>query len=281
MGMARGAFELVSNAVIKGLNLNRAGRLVCNFTEKISPVCTIERDGQTYRFSCPNALTHYRAETLFTKEPETIEWIDTFAPGDVLVDIGANVGMYSIYAGARGHQVIAFEPESQNYALIHRNIFLNGLSDRVQCLNIAMSDTDGLDFLFMRQFLQGAAFNNLGEALDPHHREFKPAFKQAVVSSSLDSFLQRFPDRFPNHIKVDVDGLESQIIRGAARTLRDERVKSMLVEINEDLAEDREACRAIEAAGLTLRHKKQSPGVAKGEFKHAYNYIFARSGPRA
>ena len=80
----------------------------------------------TYSFVCPNRTVSWRVTTFLTKEPETIEWIDTFAPGDVLFDIGANIGCYSIYAASRSVRVMAFEPESQNYALINQNIFLNG-----------------------------------------------------------------------------------------------------------------------------------------------------------
>ena len=43
-----------------------------------------------------------RAETLFTKEPDMIDWIDSFPEDFVLWDIGANVGIYSIYAGLKG-----------------------------------------------------------------------------------------------------------------------------------------------------------------------------------
>lgn len=75
-------------------------------------------------FSVPNALTHYRAKTFSTKEPETLEWLDTIPNEAVLWDIGANVGLYSIYAAKRGRvRVFSFEPSVFNLELLARNIF--------------------------------------------------------------------------------------------------------------------------------------------------------------
>jgi FkbM family methyltransferase len=277
MGLKREIFDLTSNTIIKGFGLNRANKLLCNFTQKIAPISSLTRDGKEYRFHCPNELTRWRAETFFTKEPETIDWIDGFKQGDVLFDIGANVGLYSIYAAKRGIRVVAFEPESQNFALINRNLFLNGLADDVIGLNVAISDKDGMDYLFMPDFQPGGALNNVGEAVDLHHKEFKPHFKQGVITFSLDSFISHYPDYFPTHIKLDVDGLEAKIICGAEKTLRDPRLKSLLIEINENLPEDRETCAFIENLGLKFLHKKHSEMASQGDFKSLINYVFTRA----
>ena len=85
------------------------------------------------KFRTPSARALWRAETLLDKEPATIRWIDTFSPGEVLWDIGANIGIYSLYAGVvKGVEVLAFEPASFNHALLCDNIRLNGLEDRVR-----------------------------------------------------------------------------------------------------------------------------------------------------
>ena len=277
MGLKREVFDLTSDSIIKGLGLNRANKLVCSFSQKISPLLTQNRKGKEYHFHCPNELTRYRAATFFTKEPETIEWIDGFKEGDVLFDIGANVGLYSIYAAKNGIRVLAFEPESQNFALLNRNLFLNNLADQVFGLNVAISDRDGMDYLFMPDFQPGGALNNVGEAVDLHHKKFTPHFKQGVITFSLDSFITRYPDHFPTHIKIDVDGLESKIIRGAEKTLRNPKLKSLLIEINENLPEDREICAFIEGLGLKFLHKKHSEMAAQGDFNSLINYVFIRT----
>jgi hypothetical protein len=99
--------------------------------ERLAPCRTGEFQGRDMTFFTPNGATLWRVESLFSKEPDTIEWIGGFAEGDTLLDIGANVGMYSIFAArTRGARVFAFEPESQNYAILNRNIHLTGFEAR-------------------------------------------------------------------------------------------------------------------------------------------------------
>ena len=276
MSLKRKLFRFISNAAIQGLRLNRATKLACNLAEQISPIYKVKHKGKEYLFHCPNELTRWRAETMFTKEPETIEWIDSFNKDEILFDVGANIGLYSIYAAKRGINVIAFEPESQNYALINKNLYLNKVSDQIICLNIALADRDSLDYLYMPTFQPGGALNNFGEALDWKHDDFAPFFKQGVISYSLDSFLLRFPEYFPNYIKIDVDGLEGKIIKRAKKTLRDSRLKSLLVEINESLPEELKIVQFIKSSGLKFSKKEHSQIVEEQEFKDVYNYIFIR-----
>jgi FkbM family methyltransferase len=275
-GYARKVFKTGAHAVIKGLALNRANRLTCAFLEEVSPLYEVHENGVQLVFYCPNLCTRWRAESLFTKEPETIEWIDTFKKGEILFDIGANVGVYSIYAGARGAEVFAFEPESQNYALINRNIYVNHLSNTVRCLNIALSDKNGIDYLYLARFEAGGALNNFGEKVDLDHRPFEPSFQQGGVSFSLDSLVERPGIPLPNHIKIDVDGIEFKIVQGARRTLANEVVKSVSIELNEHLAETREVIECLSGAGLKMQHKKHALMFDGGPYAHIYNYLFVR-----
>ena len=64
-------------------------------------------------------IEHYRADTYASKEPDTLDWLDAeLNDEDVFFDIGANIGVYSLYAAAlnAGCRVFAFEPEAQNFA---------------------------------------------------------------------------------------------------------------------------------------------------------------------
>lgn len=276
MGIKQKIFSFILNSTIQSLRLNRATKLACNLTEQISPVYRVKHEGKEYLFYCPNELTRWRARTMFTKEPETIEWIESFHEDEILFDVGANIGLYSIYAAKKGVKVIAFEPESQNYALMNKNLYLNKAAGQIICLNVALSNRDSLDYLYLSTLQPGGALNNFGEAVDWKHNNFAPIFKQGVISYSLDSFLHRFQEYFPTHIKIDVDGLEGKIIKGAKKTLVDSRLKSLLVEINESLPADLNLVQFIESSGLKYLKKKHSEIVEDEEFKNVYNYIFVR-----
>src|SRR5437870_3796564 len=90
--------------------------------EKLSPRCEVEHAGVRMIFSTPSTFTLWRVQSIYEKEPWTLEWIAGFGEGDILLDCGANVGMYTIWAAAtRRARVYAFEPEAQNYALLNRN----------------------------------------------------------------------------------------------------------------------------------------------------------------
>jgi hypothetical protein len=95
------------------------------------------------------------------KEPDTIEWIAGFSPGEVFYDVGANVGMCSIWAAvASKTAVYAFEAESQNFALLNRNIWINRLAGQVAALPLAIADTVGLDKLYLSEFIAGGSCHN-------------------------------------------------------------------------------------------------------------------------
>jgi FkbM family methyltransferase len=276
MGIKKRAFDFIANSVIKATCFNKATNISCSFAELFSPTMRVKRNGKQYLFSCPSLFTKWRADTFFTKEPETIEWIDGFREGEILFDIGANIGQYSIYAAKRGIKVLAFEPESQNYALLNKNIFLNCLEDKVMCLNVALSSRDSLDYIYIPTFQAGGAMNCFGATKDWNCQDFNPEFKQGVISYSLDSFIERYSGYFPAHIKIDVDGIEPEIVAGAEKTLRDQRLKSVLIEINEGLSQYLELIDTMRSYGFSLLPKKHSSITENSPYSKCFNYIFVR-----
>lgn len=184
-------------------------------------------------FDANTLSTYYRAKTLLTKEPETILWMDTFIKeDDTVYDIGANVGIYSLYSAIkRKARVLSFEPESSNYVMLNRNIYINKISNIVTAYNIALHNENKLSLLHLGEVRTGASGHTFDDKEDMYHQEFTPEFSQGVVGFTLDSFIEQFDVPFPNHIKIDVDGNEDKIFEGMQNTLKDERLKSVLVEL--------------------------------------------------
>lgn len=256
----------------------RPRRLSVWLVEKMQMIKVIKKDAISFAFYCPNRTTFMRTNTLFTKEPDTIEWIDNFDEGEVLYDVGANIGVYTIYAAKKGVQVFSFEPESQNYAVLNKNIYINQLSNRVTALNVALSRENRLDHLYISSFTIGGALNNFAEDRDYNHQKFSAEFRQGVLGYTLDEFVSRYDLPAANHIKIDVDGLEAAIISGADSVLESPKLKSILIELNTALPEDLLIIKKLEAKGFFVKQKVHSPIVTHSNFKDIYNFIFTRSG---
>lgn len=201
-------------------------------------IARIEIDGHEARFEVSNDMARWRVDTLFTKEPVTIEWLRGMPRGAVLYDIGANVGMYTVFAAlAREARVLAFEPESQNYALLNRNIALNALESRVAAYCAAVSDATQADRLYLSDFEAGTSCHSFGEQVGHDLKPRPAAFTQGCLSIALDEWITDGRLPVPQYVKVDVDGFEHKALRGMAHTLRDARVRSLIVELNPTLAE--------------------------------------------
>ena len=125
-------------------------------------------------FFCPNKITATRVNSIFSKEPETIEWIKSFENNSIFWDIGANIGIYSLYASQiKGINVCSFEPSSFNYFLLNKNIYLNKKDKSINAFNIAFSNKVKIDTLYMSSIDVGGAANSFsiesdsfGEKLD-------------------------------------------------------------------------------------------------------------------
>jgi len=206
----------------------------------------------------------YRASTYTTKEPETLEWIEQYiGPNDVFYDVGADIGLYSLFAAKwLGGQckVYALEPEAMNYAQLSRNIFLNGLSGIVVPCCVAVTDGLCFDHFYLNphnfetmvrghSLVSGSALHSFGTPEDYRGEPFRSFHTQGVVGVSLDYLWQGWGLPFPNHVKIDVDGLEEKIVAGAELTLKDPRLKSILIEISGD-AKGRSIIRTLLGAGF-------------------------------
>jgi FkbM family methyltransferase len=246
--------------------------------EALNPRCEIEHAGTRMVFATPNSGTKWRVDTIYSKEPCTLEWIAGFDRADILVDIGANVGMYTIWAAAtRGVTVFAFEPEAQNYALLNRNILFNRLEQRVKAYCIGLSDKAGLTELFMASVTAGESCHALGEAIDYKHEPLPVAFTQGSMAARLDDLVAAGQIPTPTHIKIDVDGIEPKVVAGARETLKSKAVRSVLIELNLNLADHRELVRALD--GLGFRHdpaQVERSMRRDGPFKGVAEHVFTR-----
>lgn len=143
-----------------------------------------------------------------------IEFIlERLRPGAVFVDIGANIGAFTIpisrLVGPSGH-VIAIEPSPNIFPYLQRNIALNGLTN-VSAIHCAAFDQDGLEVPFFEAPFEKFGMGSLGA-------QFHDSPVQ-VMARRLDSMLQDTQSERVDLIKVDVEGFEVSVFRGAEKLL--------------------------------------------------------------
>lgn len=229
-------------------------------------------------FAAPNALCDWRAATFSTKEPETLEWIDAMPASAVLWDVGANVGLYATYAAkARGCRVWAFEPSIFNLELLARNVHMNGLTNQVCIVPLALSDAAGAAHMRMTTTEWGGALSTFGKDVGWDGQAVREVFEYQTIGLTMDEAVTRLGIPSPDYLKMDVDGIEHFILRGGGAVLA--RVSQVLIEINDDFHEQADQCRALlAAAGLTMREKRHSALIASSTagFDHSFNQIWVR-----
>jgi FkbM family methyltransferase len=234
--------------------------------------------GGQIRFYTPSPLLIARAASVLSKETDTIHWIDGFEDGKVFWDIGANVGVYSLYAAIqRSVSVLAFEPSAANFHVLSRNIQLNKLGDRATAYCIAFSGRTQLGALNMASPSMGAAIGQFGQfgEMSRYWEGQTGAAAHGMIGFTIDSFIAQFDPPFPNHLKLDVDGLELPILEGARVTLRDARLQSLLVELSVSRgSECRNALLLLEEAGFRFVSRGTTQGT---QTESAANHLFQRA----
>jgi FkbM family methyltransferase len=202
-------------------------------SEHLPPIIEIMTEFGSINFYCPGLLPLNRANSLLTKEPDTIKWIDSFEKGAVFWDIGANVGVFSLYAALRNNNnVLAFEPSANNYWILNKNIDINKLDDKVMAFCLAFNNNSCMDYFHLHNTNAGAALHSFGVSVDGKGNLFVAKFKQGMLAMTIDDFIINFKPPFPNYMKIDVDGLEDKIIYGSRNTLMNSDLKSLCIELN-------------------------------------------------
>ena len=232
----------IAFGVFKSINLLWLGRSVTSLIlDKIwSQTLTVRIKQKTYLFHTPNLLTDFRARTILTKEPDTISWIDTFPSDSVFWDIGANVGTFTIYAGEKNLQVIAVEPSYLNLDLLTRNVISNQLSQNVTIIPFGVGESTSLKKLYLssKQLTWGGAHNSLGLNIGFDGQPLQDPVSLNSMCFSIDDLVEMLGINSPTHIKIDVDGLEAEVLQGSTNCLK--HVKSILIEVDRDYIKQRE-----------------------------------------
>ena len=240
-------------------------------------VLSIRHNDIEITLAVPTRLSRWRVETFSSKEPETLEWIDNIPKGSVLWDIGANIGLYSVYAALkRNCKVWAFEPSVFNLEILARNIFLNKATQKICIVPVALNDEPGSSHLRMTSTQWGGACSTFGKDFGWDGKTIQQVFEFQTLGISMEDAFKKLAIPQPEYIKMDVDGIEHLILKGGVSVLK--KVKGVIIEVNDDFHEQSDQCKKLLLkAGLKFKEKKHSDMFENSDYKNAYNQIWVRS----
>lgn len=240
--------------------------------------------GKTVNFilHTPNSVCLWRAKSFSSKEPETLEWIEDYGGGGSFFDVGANVGIYSIYyAKLFSDRVYSFEPSTLNLGLLTKNISVNRLQEQIVVVPIPLASKNQIARLHMSALEEGGAHSTFGAMFGHDGLPLVEKMSYLIPGMTMDSLLSsgQIPEA-PSLIKIDVDGIEHLILEGAHNVLRTPTLRSVLVEVNDQFQElALGVSQHLTDAGFELRSKRSGDLFATGQYSTSFNQIWVRPGP--
>jgi FkbM family methyltransferase len=195
----------------------------------------IQEDG--LNFVVEDGAELWRVKTLLTKEEGTIRWLrSSLRAGDVFLDVGANIGVYTLYAarlvGPTG-AVYAVEPHVVNARSLLRNITQNShLEATIGVLTCAVAGEQCWAEFNYASLRPGSSGSQLGHRRGEDGREFPPAAVELKRAVPVSMLVSEGVLPAPRVIKIDVDGNEAEILRGMLGLIADQPPRSIQVEVH-------------------------------------------------
>ena len=243
------------------------------------------KSGKELIFFVPNFLVDTLLRDFFTKEPETLNWIDNFKDKDKLIfwDIGSNIGLYSIYAASNFEniEVISFEPSTSNLRILSRNIFINNLENKIKIFQIPLGTyKNQFKKFYERKFNEGESHNSLDENIDFEGKKINASNKYQLFSTNIDQIIEEGILEVPDYIKIDVDGIEHLILKGGTNLLKVPKILGIQIEINENYGDQyTNVLKIMNECNFKFKEKKRndlSKYYLDKKFSKMYNYYFTR-----
>ena len=198
---------------------------------KIKYVKSILYENTKLKFLITNNITEYRADSFSSKEPKTLEWIKGFDENKCFWDVGANVGVYTIYSKLinKSLNVIAFEPSFKNLIILFENLKLNKLNKDVTIFSLPLSNNLGVSNFVLGDDVDGGANSTLINFNNTNRSENLNSYKS--ISLSVNTLINNLNLPKPDYIKIDVDGNEMEILKGINNYFG--YIKEILLEVDD------------------------------------------------
>ena len=229
-------------------------------------------------------MTTWLVDNIFSLEPETLKWIDSFKKKNAIFwDIGASIGIYSLYAAVKHKKtkIISFEPSTSNLRLLSRNIFINNFQKRIIINQFPLTKFKNKYQNFNEsKFIEGQGEHSYGEEKNQYGQSFRSSNSYKIYGTSIDYLIDNKILKMPDYIKIDVDGTEDLILIGASKYLKNKKIKSIFIEMNEKNKKKFKKCiKILKNNNFKLKGKYRSnfaDTVINEKMKGVFNFIFEK-----
>lgn len=192
-----------------------------------------------------------RIENYINAEPKTLEWIESFEKNSIFYDVGSNIGGYSFIASFNSNvkTIYSFEPNLDNFysqIITCRN---NDIKN-IHPFNLAVNNNNTFNFFKYDKGFKGkgepiykGSKGTFGEELKDQMMEsdYSNPFKRGItwetgiIGISLDSLIYEFNMPIPNYLKIDVDGNDLLVLKGAKKLLNENDLKEVYIEVDDKI----------------------------------------------
>ena len=194
----------------------------------LSKFIEIKFEKNKVKFLNSSTKTFHRIKSIYKKEILTIEWIKKFKKNSIFWDVGANIGIFSLYAACVPKvKVLSFEPMPSNYKNLCVNISTNKLSDKIIPFCLVLNDKNILSNLYVKWLEEGFSGTSFGKQLEISH---KNGLNIKQFSLSIDTLVYKLGLPLPNYLKIDIDGNDFLVLKGAKKVLKNKQLRSIMIE---------------------------------------------------
>jgi len=233
--------------------------------------------GRIMRAACPNKRISVWIDRFEEIEPEFLDWIDEIGDNATIWDVGASIGLFTVWAALAGSRtIVAFEPEAQNYSILEINHFLNKnhINGQFKTFNVALSDRCGHQNLYAIDYGAGEHGKILGNPITRgNDGAFHPEHIQSVLTVSLDDLIKNFDLPTPEYLKIDVDGSELDVVLGASGTLARGTIRSIFIEVESDSPTSQKALEILFDHGYREVNRSPVVRLSGGHYPNLFNIV--------
>ena len=228
------AMRWIAIIILKILRIHGRTRWSNEFIQAINPSVTVNvpefssiTNDPTIWFRTGHGRLFWRATESPSLDLDTNRWIKMFDNNDIFYDVGANIGLYSIMAAKfLRTTVYAVEIDLMNTRMLYENIYMNNCQEKVTVLPFGLDSISHQEKLFLKTMSYGDALHNLRE---PNAMVLNPSSIQINVPVfSLDDVIKILRLPSPTKLKIDVDGVDLDVLKGSTNALT--TVNSLVIE---------------------------------------------------